>query len=499
MVEKKILRITTRCMFFICFIILNSCSDDLEEELKGQLSESSISTESDATALIDGVYNGFLAGGWDYYASGQLARLTDGITDVFVLNDSKYRNLETYDWSDENIASDMWASIYTVIDRANWAVELIEGIDESAFNDATKEALIAEAKFLRGLAYFDLTGLFGDVPLKLDPTKSDEVGLSRTDVELIYAQMEEDFEYASLYLPGRSNTPGKASKGAAFGLLAKTQLRQLKWAEAEENIDELIALGDYNLFTEANFLQLFYESNVLDDEFIFSIMSLGETYNVASNHHLKFFTPWGYDTGWATVGLPVGIYNTIETEDERNEVYFEEYPYLYGGAIKNAISDFGFAINRKFGSYNRDVTAPGTGYVAYQNYGISKMGVPVLRYADVLLLKAEIENELNGPTSIAYDAINQVRNRSGLDNLTTGLGQQEFREAVLAERAIELAGEGHRKEDLIRQGVFVSKLNQYASDQGYSVTITDDYKLMPIPRTELDLNPNMEENPSNSL
>jgi hypothetical protein len=499
MVEKKILRLTTRYMFFIGLITLNSCSDDLEEELKGQLSESSISTESDATALIDGVYNGFLAGGWDYYASGELARLTDGITDVFILNDSKYRNIETYDWSDEDIASDMWASIFTVVDRANWAVELIEGIDESAFRDATKEELIAEAKFLRGLAYYDLTGLFGDVPLKLDPTKSDEVGLARTDVELVYAQMEEDFEYASLYLPGRSNTPGKASKGAAFGLLAKTQLRQLKWAEAEENIDNLIALGEYNLFTEDNFLQLFYESNVLDDEFIFSIMSLGESYSVASNHHLKFFTPWGYDTGWATVGLPVGIYNTIETVDERNEVYFEEYPYLYGGAIKNAISDFGFAINRKFGSYNRDVTAPGTGYVAYQNYGISKMGVPVLRYADVLLLKAEIENELNGPTNTAYDAINQVRNRSGLDNLTTGLGQEDFREAVLAERAIELAGEGHRKDDLIRQGVFVSTLNQYAADQGYSVTITDDYKLMPIPRTELDLNPNMEENPSNNF
>ncbi|WP_299782621.1 RagB/SusD family nutrient uptake outer membrane protein [uncultured Formosa sp.] len=499
MIEKKLIRVTTYCMFFICLVTLNSCSDDLEEELKGQLSESNISTESDATALIDGIYNGLLAGGWDYYASGVLARATDGITDVFILNDSKYRPLETYDWSDEDISADLWASIYTVVDRANWAILLIEGIDETAFKDVSREQLIAEAKFLRGLAYYDLTGLFGSVPLKLEPTQSDEVGLARTDLEAVYVQIEADFEYASTYLPGKSYTPGKASKGAAYGLLAKTQLRQLKWEEAGANIDNLIALGDYNLFTESNFLELFYESNVLDDEFIFSVMSLGESYSTASNHHLKFFTPWGYDTGWATVGLPVGIYNEIESEDERNEVYFEEYPYLYGGAIKNAIDDFGFAINRKFGSYNRDVTAPGTGYVAYQNYGISKMSVPVLRYSDVLLLKAEIENELNGPNTDAYNAINQVRNRSGLANLTEGLSSADFKAAVLKERAIELAGEGQRKDDLIRQGVFVSTLNQYALDQGYSVTITKDYQLMPIPRTELDLNPNMEPNPSNNF
>ncbi|MBP1838793.1 RagB/SusD family nutrient uptake outer membrane protein [Formosa algae] len=497
--EKNLFKITSYYLFCICFIALSGCSDDLEEELKGQLSESSISTESDAVALIDGIYNGFLDGGWGYYASGVLARATDGITDVFVLNDTKYRNLETYNWTDEDIVSDLWASIYTVVDRANWAVLLIEGIDESAFSDVTKEELLAEAKFLRGLAYYDLTGLFGDVPLKLEPTKSDEVGLARTAVETVYEQIEADFEYAVTYLPGRSYTPGKASKGAAYGFLAKTQLRQLKWAEAGVNIDNLIALGDYNLFTESNFLELFYESNVLDDEFIFSIMSLGESYSTASNHHLKFFTPWGYDTGWATVGLPVNIYNEIETGDERNEVYFEEYPYLYGGATKNAIDDFGFAINRKFGSYNRDVTAPGTGYVAYQNYGISKMGVPVLRYSDVLLLKAEIENELNGPSTEAYNAINQVRNRSGLPNLTEGLSADGFRAAVLKERAIELAGEGQRKDDLIRQGVFVSTLNQYAQEQGYSVTITEDYQLMPIPRTELDLNPNMEPNPSNNF
>ncbi|RPG33918.1 MAG: RagB/SusD family nutrient uptake outer membrane protein [Muricauda sp. TMED12] len=490
-------------MLYACSMIFlltsSSCENDLTEELKSELSESSISTESDAVALVDGVYNGFLDSGWGYYGSGVMARATDGITDVFDVGDAPYINLETYNWSDENIIAPLWKSIYKVVDRANWAIEIIEGMDESVFEDESKNSLIAEAKFLRGLAYFDLTGLFGGVPLKLEPTKSDAPGLPRSPIEEVYAQIEADFEFAIKHLPQTTNTPGEASKGAAYGLLAKTQLRQLKWGKAGENIDNLIALGEYDLFTEDSFLKLFYESNVLDNEFIFSILSMGESYYVASNHHLKFFTPWNYDTGWAIVGMPVGIYNSIEPDDERREVYFDEYPFLYGGEIRSAINEFGFAINRKFGSFNRDVTAPGTGYAAYKNYGVSKMGVPILRYADVLLLKAEIENELNGPNGEAYNAINQVRNRSGLPNLTEGLSKGAFRNAVLKERAIELAAEGHRKDDLIRHDLFVSTMNQYLSDQGYPVNITADHKLMPIPRTELDLNPNMEPNPSNGF
>jgi len=93
----------------------------------------------------------------------------------------------------------------------------------------------------------------------------------------------------------------------------------------------------------------------------------------------------------------------------------------------------------------------------------------------------------------------KVRNRSGLPNLQEGLGKVEFRNAVLKERAIELAAEGHRKDDLIRHKLFESTMTKYLSDQGYPVAVTVDYQLMPIPRQELDLNPNMKPNPSNSF
>jgi len=500
MKRNKLNKLIKTYLCLMLFAAVSSCDNDLKEELKGDLSESTLTSESDAIALVDGVYNGIYDDGWGYYGSGTMARATDGITDVFDVSDIHYAELETYQWSNENIVAPIWVSIYRVIDRANWALKLINNMDDNAFGDVeTKNRLLGEVSFLRGLAYFDLVGMFGGVPLKLEPTSKDTPGLPRSTASDVYVQIEKDLEFAIANLPNSTTSPGRASKGAAHGILAKAQLRQLKWTEAKVNIDAIIALGVYDLYTEGSFLKLFYESNILDNEFIFSVLSLGESYNIASNHHVKFFTPWNYDTGWAEVGLPATIYNTIEAGDERLEVYLDNYPQLYGGALRSAIDQWGFAINRKFGHYNRDVTAPGTGYSAYKNYGVSKLGVPILRYADVLLLKADIENELNGPNSQAYWAINQVRNRSGLPNLQEGLGKVEFRNAVLKERAIELAAEGHRKDDLIRHGLFESTMTQYLSDQGYPRTVTADYQLMPIPRLELDLNPNMEPNPSNSF
>lgn len=501
MKKDNLFRIIRLVALLLSFVTLNSCDTDLVEELKSELSESNISSESDAIALVDGVYNGLLYDGWEYYASGVMARATDGITDVFDISDIHYMTLETYDWSDEDIVEPLWTSMFRVIDRANWAVELIEDLDEDVFTDVTKESLIAEAKFLRGLAYFDLTGMFGAVPLKLAPTKTDEEGLARSPIADVYAQIELDFQYGTENLPVDNGSPGKASKGAAYGLLAKTQLRQLKWEEAGASIDSLIDLGKFDLFTEAPVMELFYESNVLDNEFIFSVLSLGESYGIASNHHMKFFTPWNYDAGWAEVGIPEAMLSSIEEGDERLSLYFDYFPNIYTTRNVSSILNYGKAINRKFSSLNRDVTSPGTSYASVMdNYGISKLGVPILRYADVLLLKAEIENQLNGgPTAAAYTAINAVRNRSGLADLTSGLGQDDFKTAVLKERAVELAAEGHRKDDLIRNGVFVSTMTQYLSDQGYPVAVTEDHQLMPIPRAELNLNPNIEPNPSNNF
>lgn len=490
---KKILNLV-----FTIFIFagITSCNQELVEEVRGNLSSSTLTTENDAIALVDGIYSSLLGGGWGYYGYGEMTRLTDGITDIMTLGPNN--NLETYRWQDENVGSGIWEAAYSMIGRANWAISLIENIDDSVFEDInTKNVLLGEAHFLRALGYFDLAGHFGGVPILTKPIESDVPALPRSSVSDVYTLVESDFQIAIDNLPNVA-TPGKATQGAALGLMAKTHLRQGKWEQANTYLDALIELGTYDLYTEGSFLELFFESRRLDNEFIFVALSMGEAYNIASNHHVKAFTPFSYDTGWTNSGIPESLFSTMESGDSRGDVYLDTFPY-YTGGTGSALTDFGFVINRKFGHYNRDVTAPGNGYAAYGNYGISKLNAPILRYADILLLKADVENELNGPNAVAYDAINLVRSRVGLPNLEPGLSKTEFRDAVLNERALELVGEGQRKDDLIRHGLFESTITQYLIDQGYAATVTANHQLLPIPRVELDLNPNLEPNPSNDF
>lgn len=478
-----------------------SCGHDLTEELKGSLTPTTLKSELDARALVDGVYNTLLKDGWNYYAFARLVYMTDGISDIFIAG--RTSELEQFRWS-ESIGEDIWGAVYAMINRANTALEIIEGLDESVFNNQSQDGLIGELLFLRSLGYFDLTGMFGDVPFSLQSTKTPDNFLGRTSTSEIYTKLTEDLELAVTYLPASygGQVVGKATRSAALALLAKIAFRQKEWLAAQGYIDDLIDLGTHDLYTEGPYQNLFFESNRLDNEFIFVAMSLGQDYEVATNHHIKQFTPWGYDLGWAgNAGVPADIFNLMEVSDQRNNVIVDDLSgayYQYVRDYGSAISWLGFAFLTKYSWKNRDETSPGN---PWGNYASSALNQPVFRYADILLMKAEVENELNGgPNAAAYNAINQVRSRAGASDIPTGLNQDDFRDAILDERALELIGEGHRKDDLIRHGRFEEVMTQYMLDQGYAnpVTVTEDYRVFPIPRAELDLNPNMTSNPLNN-
>jgi len=474
-----------------------SCNTDLKEELKGSLSESTLTSESDALALVDGCYQLLIGSGYGYFSS-DYAFMFDGSTDVFI--PEKTSKLETYRWN-EDIGLGLWSIAYQMVSRCNTAIALIENMPDTEFDaPQLKARLVGEAKFLRAFSYYLLSGAFGDVPLLLDNSSSTP---SRTPLAEVNVQIKKDLNDAILVLEKEYEVEiGRATKGAAYTLLAKQFLREGNHSEAQKALNSVVTLNVYDLFTEGAYGELWLESNRKDNEFIFSIMSHGEDYNTASNHHIKLFSPWGYDLGWATVGVPKEIYNEMDDNDQRKSVIVDDLSGAYYGYIKeeeSAISWLGFAIFQKYSGNNRDVTSPGN---LWGNYACSKLNVPIMRYADVLLLIAEVENELNGgPNTEAYEAINAVRARAGIAALPSNLSKTDFEEALLLERAIELTGEGHRRDDLIRFGVFEEKVNAHIAAQGYAapVTVVADHQLFPIPRTELDLNPNMKPNPSNDL
>ncbi len=492
--------ITLICIVTVSFIP-NSCDNDLTEELKGSLSEATLTSETDAFALVDGCYSTLLGNGWEYYAR-DINWLLDGSTDVMMGNSPETGRLQMK-WN-ENEALDVWRSAYRLVGRTNTAIDLIEKMDDAEFEDIViKKRLIAEALFLRCLAYNDLSGLFGDVPLLLEPVKNAGLLPTRDPVATVYAQIEADLATAIVDLPLTYDVEiGRATKGAAYNMLAKILLRQKKYSEAKIALDIIIASGVYDLYTEGSFGQLWLESRRKDNEFIFIVMSQADDYNIASNHHIKWFSPWSYDLGWAWVGVPKEIFYAMRANDARKEVIIDDLSgayYQYVRDYGSAISFYGFAILGKYSGNNRDVTAPGN---PWATYGRSKLNVVKYRYADVLLLKADVENELGGgPNAAAYAAINEVRTRAGIPDLPAGLTQVQFRDSVLIERAIELVGEGHRRDDLIRHDLYEEMMNAHliATGQTNPTNVTQEYRVYPIPRVELDLNPNMTPNPVNAL
>ena len=477
-----------------------SCVTDLEEELKGSLSESTLTSEKDAFTLIDGCYHTLLEDGWSYHAYKHIW-LNDGITDVMV--GGKGKPLDELKW-DEDIALDTWTNAFKLVSRTNTAIDLINKMDDTEFDDpAIKDRLIGEALFLRCLAYSDLTSMFGDVPLIVTPITDGSALPARDPVSKVYEQIEKDLLTAIDYLPvSYDKEIGRATKGAAFTMLAKIYIRQKKFPEAKNALDSVISLHVYDLFTEGSYRDLWLESHVKDNEFIFVVMSHGVDYNVATNHHIKWFSPWGFDLGWAKVGVPKEIFYAMRSDDARTEVIHDDLSDAYYSGVRkdsSAIKHFGYVILGKYSGYNRDVTAPNN---IWGNYACSKLNVPIYRYADVLLLKADVENELNnGPNDAAYEAINEVRQRAKIPDLTPGLSYDQFKDSVLLERGIELVGEGCRRDDLINHDVFEEKINAYLLSMGYNnpTHVTKEYRLFPIPRRELDLNPNMKPNPINSL
>lgn len=483
---------------------LNSCNDDLTEKLEGSLSVSTLTEGIHAEALVDGCYQVFIQNGYGFFCADYV-KLVDGITDAFVIHNG---GGEKFRWN-ENIANSLWRQGYSMVERTNTALELIEGMDDANFEDVSvKQRLIGELKFLRAFTYSLLSSSFGDIPLligQVDPLPA------RDPLADVIAQIKLDIADAMEVLPwdynsgdfgSASGEVGRASKGAAYTLLAKIYLREGNYAKAKEALDDIIGSDAHSLF-QGLYGQLWMESNRNHNEFIFAIKSHGEDYGTASNHHIKVFSPWGYDLGWANVGVPAEIFYAMDENDERSSVIVNDLSGAYYGYVQNygtAIEGWkGWAIFSKYSGNNRDVTAPGQ---PWGNYGSSKLNVPFYRYADILLLSAEVENRLNnGPTTLAYERLNAVRQRANASLIPEGLSEAQFNDAVLLERAIELTGEGHRREDLIRHGKFEANINAYLATRDYidAQTVVEAHKLFPIPRQELDINENMTPNPSNAL
>ncbi len=404
----------------------------------------------------------------------------------------------TFDSTNGAIAG-VWGINYYGIYRANLVIANV------APDTEIKIRSIAEAKALRAYYYFELVSMFGDVPLILEPLTSENYDQSRVDKAQVYAQIQKDLEEAMANLPLKSAYSQadrfRMSKGTAQAILGKAYVYQEKWGEAAAAFDELIASNEYNL--EADFGTVFTQEGELGVESIMEAIYISTAgYDWGANGY-----PWGaraesnvhiqlmgareanfsgvdsLNNGWGFNYPSEKMWNAFieagDTERRQHTLMSEEEFVADGGEITDPDQAFDYEgyLRRKYGAYSGE-TIEDLG-VPQINYGTNWR---LIRYADILLLAAEAHYQA-GNEGQALTELNKVRTRAQLPTISTG-GDALF-EAIVTERQLELAFEGHRYLDLIRWGLAADEIEGFQSGK---------HELYPIPQGEV-LSSSVTQNP----
>ncbi len=474
---------TTLTAIMILLLAASGCEKSLEFEVKDRITlENFFETSDDAVAAINAIYDAL--GDVDLYNSS-LWLIQDLASDdcdaLSTWNDPNAHQFDRYTLQPtNNYTTNIWRASYQLISRANLSIEKIPGIEMDA---SLKNRLIGEAKFLRALSYFNLVRLFGDVPLVLQTeTDIDNYLVPRTDREIVYAQIIEDFTEAAAVLPRTysGGNSGRATRGAALGILAKVHLTRQEWDLAAENALAVMNLNVYGLWDD--FADNFKEALKNGKESVFAVQFYSEVQS-ENNRIVISGLPSIY-------AFPAGVGIILPTEDLLGS--FEEGDYRYEATFFEEYSYFG---NNTFEPHiwkhwDQEAYPP-------DKTGQSGANFPVMRFAEVLLIYAEALNELNqGPTAEAYEAVNRVRARArnGAEGVLPdleGLSYAEFKDAVLKEKRCETVNEGQRWFDLVRTG----NLEEYVKRAKGEKSNPQSFNyVFPIPQRELDLNDRLVQN-----
>ena len=525
-------------ILFVLFLT-NACSDFLDKDPNFVVPEKYYNTEEELTMALNGVYNRLIDTNGRMYSRGLFS--------YFVVSDEAfYKNISVKSKNIRVLAMDaadidigrFWEVLYEGINRANLLLENMEDLD---LNTSNKRTIKGEALFMRGYYHFLLTSFFEKVPLKLKPTYSsnDEI-LPQSSLQAIYDQIVADMKEASTLVLDIEQLPSneRVSKTTVQAILARVYLKmagkpltdnpmsseaQTYYSQALVYADSVISSQKHELNTD--YAQIFINHSKDINEPLECLWEVGMYGNKIGDVDLAGF-----------VGIENGIYCTDEELGYSGgalQVTKKMYDLFGTKDISRrdwAIAPYRFNTNATTGEtsktyftsaqiYDRN---PGKWRREYEDgkkaRSYNSTNFAIIRYSDVLLMKAEAENAVNGPTTEAYNAINQVRRRAFNLPINTpnadcdipeGLDKVEFLQELQDERARELCFEGMRRHDLIRWGIYVETMKElatnitataptspvnyrYAASAGQN--ITDRNVTFPIPNKELVVNKQISQN-----
>lgn len=496
---------TLQYIYLILAVLgFSSCSDLLDENPQYTINNvTAFENEETANLVLMGCY----AYMTDYNAYGQAMQETlvapTGL--MFAQNNNvTYAEFATLNISETNgTIGQVWNGLYKVISECNY---FISSLEKSNLSEDYKNGALAEAKFLRALCYFNLANLFGAVPLRNEPTTTANINLARASRADVYAQVESDWTFAAAHLT-TTKVAGRASKYAAYAYLAKlywmlgsqeNSSSSAYWAKAKSAGEQVLAEGGFGL--EQSFGNLFklYSNNSAESIFQINFTSTTNGFGNRGNWLFSAQNTSNPGISWARFRASKAYYDHFRgsyPDDPRLEVTFGTrikqiktnghvlytYPYYYAAANANTViadsinyslavdptnpelKDMSEIMKTTFiNSGSRDYGWP---YFIKQfdptaSAQNSNKNLMLYRYADFLLLMADVENELQANNPLAIGYLNQVLDRarnsksgSLYPQAVTAMSQAALRERIFNERLFELAGEFDMFTDVRRRGV----------------------------------------------
>jgi len=458
----------------ICFLVaflFAGCKDVLNTQAYSELTPNTIlKSEDGINSVLNDAY-AELRGGYFFHLWG--ADIPSGLAwSRGGSIEGDFVDYENFTWNTTHSEiSGLWDAQFQAIRNANL---VLSNIDGGNFNKDFVKQKTAEARFIRAYSYYMLYKSFGPTPLVTSP---DELIQPRATDKDMKAFIEKELTAAATDLPWTTDAFGRATKGAALGVLTKFYLNTKQWSKTANTAKQIIDSNQYKLM--ASYKDVFSFAHAGNSELLWTI-----PYNAQGAFH--FINAITYPTDYplpnpnnavfaAETYLFDSFVNSFENSDTRKDLIVTEYQNTSGNHVQ---------------LYGNDKSIPGKYPFDPNSQGpFEGSDIPIVRYSDILLSRAEALNEMNGPTKEAASLINDVRQRAGASTINSAnFDKQSLRQFILEERYREFYFEGKSRDDQIRHGVFISNA------QSRGINAESYQKLFPIPQSEMDANDKMTQN-----
>lgn len=513
-------------IYSLSTVLCWSCKKDfLDRQPLDQYSESSLwSSAKDAEAALNGCYNGWESGTW-----------------LFYMDCASDNAFNAYPWegyimlgntgllTPTNTGNDKWN--FNTIQKCNW---FLANVDKTPMDDDLKKRMQAEARFLRAYKYFIMSQLYGDVPLITTNISTEQANIvTRTSKDSVIQFILAELGTVQANLPESysGSDVGRITKGAAWALKARVELFNQQYDDCITSCENV--LGKYSLYE--NYTDLFRIQNEHNSEIILDVEYIE---NDVPLENLGVM-PIQSTGGWWSIDPTQNLVDAYEmsngkTINDPSSGYDPDNPFKNRDPRleRTVLVPGSFYEGSYFDPFNPDSYDYYAGESYYTGYGLKKytaylsdfanlwnsgLNIPVIRYAEVLLMYAEAKIELNQLDNSVYDAIDQVRQRADMPLVDRSKynTQAKMRELVRRERRVELAIEGLRWFDIQRWKigkeamsgpVYGTRIGTVDPNTG-KLTLSSDQiiveqrtfnedknYLWPIPQNEIDINKNLGQN-----